>query len=278
MQVGGKVYQPTSLRGHFGATDGDGFTNKPSFQRNCCNCCASVTAGGLVSAGGILVPMDTNGFQDIRDGTSNTLLVGECSDYIYDANGIDKNTQVNSNHGWLMGTDARGENPEPERERTGVPLTSPTSAIRPTVSSSDCPAWVTTTVRTMESILRTLGECNSCSPMGPSNSSARPSICSRFGFSRPRTTTNPSATTSVPSRRSRGSRPCSSVEISWLARGTPTLRSDKAERVFAAGPSRAFWLSGVGRGRLRSRRVVCSTDWAGKGDISCVVWRIAPLA
>jgi prepilin-type processing-associated H-X9-DG protein len=50
--------------------------------------------------------MDTNGFQDIRDGTSNTLLVGECSDYIYDANGIDKNTQVNSNHGWLMGTDA----------------------------------------------------------------------------------------------------------------------------------------------------------------------------
>lgn len=103
---GGRRINRPHYVGISGATDGDGFTNRPGYERNCCNCCTSVTAGGRVAAGGILVPMDTHNFSDVRDGTSNTLLVSECSDFIFDANGITQNAQVNSNHGWLMGTDA----------------------------------------------------------------------------------------------------------------------------------------------------------------------------
>jgi len=103
---GGKRITRPHYVGISGATDGDGFTNRPRQQRNCCTCCASVTGGGLVSAGGVLVAMETHKFADISDGTTNTLLVGECSDFIFAANGIDKTAQVNSNHGWLMGTDS----------------------------------------------------------------------------------------------------------------------------------------------------------------------------
>lgn len=95
-----------------GAANGNGFTNNPTGrQRNCCSCCGSVTGGGVTSNGGVLIGhgwggkpanMATVNFAAITDGTSNTIAVGECGDWFYTAAGGKE--QVNSNHGWLMGS------------------------------------------------------------------------------------------------------------------------------------------------------------------------------
>lgn len=45
--------------------------------------------------------------RDIVDGTSNTMCVSECGDFFVESN--DALTQVNSNHGWTMGTNGGGQ-------------------------------------------------------------------------------------------------------------------------------------------------------------------------
>ena len=99
-----------SYTGIAGATDGNGFVNKASEQRPCCDCCNQpafpVVQSGFISGGGVLLPVDSKNFAAIRDGTSNTMIVSECSDFVLDLAGINKNQQVNSVHGWLMGTPA----------------------------------------------------------------------------------------------------------------------------------------------------------------------------
>lgn len=55
---------------------------------------------GLRSIGGTLVPNDVVSFRDVTDGTSNTICVGECSSFL----GTNRATQMNSHHGWMMGT------------------------------------------------------------------------------------------------------------------------------------------------------------------------------
>lgn len=75
-------------------------------QRNYTGCCGSVTAGGVTSSGGTLIRNNAIRIRDITDGTSNTIMVGEQSDFVENvadpASG--KSHQINSNHGWLMGT------------------------------------------------------------------------------------------------------------------------------------------------------------------------------
>ena len=40
----------------------------------------------------------------MKDGTFNTLAVGECSDFVADVTTGNKMHRVNAEHGWLMGT------------------------------------------------------------------------------------------------------------------------------------------------------------------------------
>jgi prepilin-type N-terminal cleavage/methylation domain-containing protein len=95
-----------SYTGIAGATNGNGFVNQPGEQRQCCDCCSPPVNNGLISAGGTLLPVDSKNMASITDGTSNTMIVSECSDFVLDAAGVNKNQQINSNHGWLMGTPA----------------------------------------------------------------------------------------------------------------------------------------------------------------------------
>lgn len=102
-----RIHNKPSYVGIAGATNGNGFVNSPVDDRPCCRCCASVTTGGIISGGGTLTPNDWFKFAALTDGTSNTMVVSECSNYIWDAAGANKNTQVNANHGWLMGVPTR---------------------------------------------------------------------------------------------------------------------------------------------------------------------------
>jgi prepilin-type N-terminal cleavage/methylation domain-containing protein len=89
-----------------------GFRNSPGNRhRNCCSCCGSVTGGGVTSNGGVLIGhgfggqpahMATVKFAQISDGTSSTMAISECGDWFRQANGT--KIQVNSHHGWLMGS------------------------------------------------------------------------------------------------------------------------------------------------------------------------------
>jgi len=95
------------LRPHYvgisGATDGDGFVNQPA-QVNTGGCCGSVTAGQIRARGGVMVASKSVRIRDITDGTSNTMCVSECGNFFVNAGGGE--VQVNSNHGWTMGTNS----------------------------------------------------------------------------------------------------------------------------------------------------------------------------
>jgi len=87
-----------------GAADGNGFTNGPYRWANCCDCCNAVIARGKQSGGGTLIGGEYLGFEKITDGLSNTLAISECSNFIYDDLRTSKNQQVNTVHGFLMGS------------------------------------------------------------------------------------------------------------------------------------------------------------------------------
>lgn len=66
-------------------------------------CCT----GGRISGGGVLPANQAIKVSDIPDGTSNTLLVSEQSDYLTQLDGT-KVTWSTGWHGWLIGTSQRG--------------------------------------------------------------------------------------------------------------------------------------------------------------------------
>jgi prepilin-type N-terminal cleavage/methylation domain-containing protein len=92
-----------SYSGISGATNEDGF---PESRVN--RCCRSE---GQISGGGILVPNARIRIRQVNDGLSNTLLVGEQSNYCYTDAGNPKRIGAAFVNGWLTGTRALGVPP-----------------------------------------------------------------------------------------------------------------------------------------------------------------------
>lgn len=67
-------------------------------------CCDYGVATGLVSGSGMLVPNQVIDFAKCTDGTSNTMILGESSDWAYDANGVRQHVDPSWPFGWPMGT------------------------------------------------------------------------------------------------------------------------------------------------------------------------------
>jgi len=58
--------------------------------------------GGTVSLGGLLTPLDSVKMRDATDGLSNTIIVGEQSDFVRDTNG-NKTATINNHQGFMCG-------------------------------------------------------------------------------------------------------------------------------------------------------------------------------
>jgi prepilin-type N-terminal cleavage/methylation domain-containing protein len=105
--TGGGPTTITQYHGIMGATSGNGFTNPAGSSALCCGCCGGQQATGLISGAGSLVVGRSIGFKDMTDGTSNVMVVGEASNFIWSADpaaGGSKTVAVNGAHGIMMGT------------------------------------------------------------------------------------------------------------------------------------------------------------------------------
>ncbi len=87
-----------------GAADGNGFANGQYRWAKCCDCCNAVIGNGIISGGGILTHAEHIDIAKITDGTSNTFVIGECSNFIFNDARTRKDQQVNTVHGFLMGS------------------------------------------------------------------------------------------------------------------------------------------------------------------------------
>ncbi len=72
------------------------------------NCCAANAQNGFMSAGGMLVANESMGINKATDGTSNIMMIGETSDWVFDAAGAQQDIRGGTPHGWIMGTDGGG--------------------------------------------------------------------------------------------------------------------------------------------------------------------------
>ncbi len=88
------------------AADTDGFTELRQVGGG--NCCATNSQNGFYSAGGLLVSGEAIGMHQNTDGTSNTMILGETSDFATDAAGARYDIRGSYPHGWLMGTSGNG--------------------------------------------------------------------------------------------------------------------------------------------------------------------------
>jgi prepilin-type processing-associated H-X9-DG protein len=88
-----------------GATSHDGF---PETRVN--GCCLPESQGEI-SAGGVLVPNRPIRLRQVTDGTSTTLALGECSDYLFNSQGIARRIDAGFAYGWMTGTSATGTPP-----------------------------------------------------------------------------------------------------------------------------------------------------------------------
>ncbi len=102
--VGSHLHTRPSYTGIAGAADGNGFVNGPYRWIRCCDCCSGPVNNGIMSGGGILVVGKYVSMGMISDGTSNTILASECSNFIWNDLFTAKDQQVNSVHGFLMGS------------------------------------------------------------------------------------------------------------------------------------------------------------------------------
>lgn len=105
-----EVFMPSYV-GISGAADGGGF------QENR----VSSLMGGQISGGGILVPNRSICSAGISDGMSNTLLVGEISNYAYDSRGRNRRVDGGYDFGWLAGSAATGTPPQYNSEKPMFP-------------------------------------------------------------------------------------------------------------------------------------------------------------
>lgn len=65
---------------------------------------------GIISSGGILINGDAQGFGSISDGSSNTLLLGEQSDWMEYDDGTKVEVRSDGNHGFNMGSNSPNRN------------------------------------------------------------------------------------------------------------------------------------------------------------------------
>ena len=89
--------------GIMGATDGNGFLNPAGRKANCCGCCGGQQGTGQITAGGMFGPLESRTEATMKDGTSNIMVVGEASDFIFNSSG-QKGVDANGVHGILMGS------------------------------------------------------------------------------------------------------------------------------------------------------------------------------
>ncbi len=92
-----------SYAGISGTTNEDGFP-----ESRVSRCCRSE---GQISAGGVLIPNAIISVRQITDGLSNTLLVGEQSDFSFTESGHPRRIAAAFACGWLTGTHALGVPP-----------------------------------------------------------------------------------------------------------------------------------------------------------------------
>lgn len=77
--------------------------------RRCCSCCPAQAnnaqvANGFVSAGGMLLHNENTSLASCTDGSSNTMIIGECSDFAIDVGGGKVHIDGGWPHGWAMGS------------------------------------------------------------------------------------------------------------------------------------------------------------------------------
>jgi prepilin-type processing-associated H-X9-DG protein len=102
-QVSGVQVLASSYTGIAGAINGliPGYTENRLWQPNTGtqDCCT----GGIMSGGGVLYANSQVKLVEISDGTSNTMMVGEQSDWLITQNGSKVAYGSADNHGWYIG-------------------------------------------------------------------------------------------------------------------------------------------------------------------------------
>jgi prepilin-type N-terminal cleavage/methylation domain-containing protein/prepilin-type processing-associated H-X9-DG protein len=84
------------------ATDTDGFVEQRQIAG--ANCCATNAQNGVVAEGGAMVPNQCTPIARITDGSSNTIMIGERSNFARDlVTGLPIEVRGSAPHGWLMG-------------------------------------------------------------------------------------------------------------------------------------------------------------------------------
>ena len=97
----------TQYVGISGAADGNGFTAQR--QWNCCTCCGGNASNGKVSGDGMIVLNTAIRLRDATDGSTNTMMIGETSNWAKDGNDINHHIEAGYPHGWLMGAGNPGQ-------------------------------------------------------------------------------------------------------------------------------------------------------------------------
>jgi len=107
--TGNNAVQQTSYAGIAGAVEASPGYN-PTRQGICCSCCTGAGAGntlginqGFASWSGMLIPNACVKLSECTDGTSNTMVLGEQSNWLVDAAGVNQNGSPSWPHGFPMG-------------------------------------------------------------------------------------------------------------------------------------------------------------------------------
>lgn len=107
-RVGSFQVMTPSYVGISGASNDDGF-DEPRV-----NVCCYSLVDGQISGGGVLIANRAVAPAEITDGLSITLLAGEASEFVFDANGFEQRIDGAFPNGWLAGTGMRGTPPQYE--------------------------------------------------------------------------------------------------------------------------------------------------------------------
>ncbi len=88
-----------------------GAASSESFVETRVNPCCSPGIKGEISGGGYLIPNQGVRLKEVFDGFSHSVVVGECSDFIYDQAGLPFRIDGGHKFGWITGTSTAGTPP-----------------------------------------------------------------------------------------------------------------------------------------------------------------------